>query len=84
MTYWQLLNKKDLSLHQHKPYNPHTKYGRRKLREQAVQNYENMTPAKRNEYDSWKAGCIIIIILTALIIAAITGNWSGFARWMTR
>jgi len=32
---------------QRKPYNPNTKYGRKKLREQSFENYENLTPNKK-------------------------------------
>lgn len=46
----------------YKPYNPNSKYGRRKAREQAQRNYENGNEEYRNEIDQ------ITIVLWSIII----------------
>ncbi len=46
----------------YKSYNPNTKYGRRKAREQAQRNYENGNDEYRNEIDN------ITIVLWSIII----------------
>jgi hypothetical protein len=50
---------------QRKPYNPNTKYGRRKLREQAQQTYENLSPEGKREWNAM--GCIIAIIIIVVV-----------------
>lgn len=68
---------------QRKPYNPNTAYGRKKLREQAAENYANMTPQERAEVDSYKFWIWFIIIVIILIIGFATGNWMGVLKWAT-
>jgi uncharacterized membrane protein YvbJ len=64
-------------MQQNKPYNPNTKYGRRKLREQAKYNYDNGSQEYRDEID--KIGCVtwtiifVIVGIIFLIIAATSG-----------
>ena len=62
-------------------YNPHTKYGRRKMREQAL---ANMTPAEQTSNNL--LGCIILLIIVVIvgIIAFATGNETGFLKWLSR
>jgi hypothetical protein len=67
-----------------KQYNPNTKYGRKKAREQAAQNYDNMTPEQKAQYDS--DGCIvmaIIIGIVAIIIFASGGNSTDLMKWLS-
>ena len=66
---------------QRKPYNPNTEYGRRKLREEAAQNYANDTPEGQRERDN--TGCIVLVIIVviAFIIFALSGNIEGFLKW---
>ncbi len=45
---------------QHKPYNPNTTYGRRKLREQARQEYDNIT---LKEQPATRLGVRIVFII---------------------
>lgn len=69
---------------QNKPYNPNTKYGRKKLREQAAQNYANMTPEQKAEHDSM--GCAVLIILAlimCLIIFLAGGNSNDMLKWLS-
>ena len=47
-------------------YNPNTKYGRRKAREQAQWNYENGTPEYRREIDNIK-----VIVWTVIIVLVV-------------
>jgi hypothetical protein len=69
---------------QRKPYNPNTVYGRRKLREQAQQSYENMTPSEKSEVDAWKWGCLLIVIVAVILYAILTGDWNGALKWLSR
>jgi len=52
---------------QYKQYNPNTKYGRRKAREQAQRNYENGTAEYREGIDTIKAVLWIVVIVIAII-----------------
>jgi hypothetical protein len=52
----------------YKNYNPNTKYGRRKAREQASSNYQNGTPEYRKEIDNIGLVVWIIIFIIAIII----------------
>lgn len=70
---------------QRKPYNPNTKYGRRKLREQAQYNYDNGTPEYRRDIDNIK----IVVWLVVLGIAALfglmvyaTSGTEGLIKWL--
>ncbi len=69
---------------QRKAYNPNTKYGRQKLRDQANYNYQNGTPEYRNEIDKMRSTAnfviVVIIIIIALIIYAVSGA-EGLRRW---
>lgn len=69
---------------QRKPYNPNTAYGRRKLREEAQRNYENLPPEQKAEVDAWRWGCLLIVIIIVILYAVITGDWKGAGKWMTR
>ncbi|RKR08815.1 hypothetical protein C8C83_0406 [Flavobacterium sp. 90] len=60
----------------HIAYNPNTKYGRRKAREQAQRNYENGTDEYRNEIDNIKFVIWLIIILIAVFIFFIKASLS--------
>lgn len=70
---------------QRKPYNLNTKYGRRKLREQADINYLNGTPEYRAEID--RIGCWVwfVIFLFAGFIGFIIYIVSGpeaLLKWL--
>jgi len=65
---------------QRKPYNPNSKYGRKKLRDQANNTYSNLPP---NEKAEWNGIGVIIIIIIAIIIFAFAG-FSGVAKWFSR
>lgn len=69
---------------QRKPYNPNTSYGRRKLREQAQQHYNELPPEKQDEWDMWKLFILLGIVAVVLLIALATGNEKGAAKWLTR
>lgn len=51
---------------QRKPYNPNTKYGRRKRREQADKYYDNLSPAEKSNFDTAKF--IILFVITAIML----------------
>jgi hypothetical protein len=69
---------------QRKPYNPNTKYGRRKLREQAHENYQNMTPAEQDEYNM--NGCIFTVVILVVIggIIYLFSGPEGLLKWLIR
>jgi hypothetical protein len=49
-------------------YNPNTKYGRKKAREQAYNNIENYTSEEKKEYNKKKFGCQLTLFIVFLII----------------
>jgi len=53
-----------------KQYNPNTKYGRKKLREQSAQNVANMSDDERNNHNS---GVFIITLIIAILGLLIFG-----------
>ncbi len=53
---------------QRKPYNPNTKYGRKKLREQANVNYNNLSPEQKSNQDFW----LFVVSLVILVIGVST------------
>lgn len=67
---------------QRKQYNLHTKYGRRKAREQARYNYDNGTPEYRADIDHMKTIAWLVIIVIAVIVGAIIYSVSGTAGLM--
>ena len=85
-----------LTMAQRKPYNPNTKYGRRKLREQA-QQYHKTLPQEQEQsfdntqtfnnpqpFDNTKPVVIILIIVSALLIFLTMINMIDFLKWATR
>jgi hypothetical protein len=70
-------------LAQKKPYNPNTAYGRKKLREQAQNTYNNLPPEEQKEWDINKAIVIVLIVVVVFIIFLAMGNSSGFAKWLS-
>jgi hypothetical protein len=67
-----------------KPYNPNTKYGRKKLREQAEEYRQSLPEDQRKDFSATGVIVLIIIIDIVLIIALATGNGKGAANWLTR
>jgi hypothetical protein len=69
---------------QRRPYNPNSKYGRQKLREQAHYNYVNGTSEYRKDIDNIGAAVwaviIIILIIVGVIIYSISGV-EGLRKW---
>lgn len=46
--------------------------------------YAQMTPEQQAEHDRMKFGCILILIVLALLYGAVTGDWEGVGNWLTR
>jgi hypothetical protein len=69
---------------QRKPYNPNTPYGRRKLREQAREEYENMTPEEQAAARSEAWVIFIVVVIFGIIMAFLTGGTDGVMKWLTR
>lgn len=55
-------------LAQRKPYNPNTAYGRRKLREQSQQTYENLPEDEKHNWDMAKFIILLIIVILAFVL----------------
>ena len=62
---------------QRKPYNPNSKYGRKKLREEAYRNYENLPPDQKADHNAW---IWIIGIIICIVMFLILGK-DGFLKW---
>lgn len=69
---------------QRKPYNPNTKYGRKKLREQAYRNYEQMTPQQKDDHNM--LGCVVTIVILAIVggIVYLFSGSEGLVKWLSR
>ena len=69
---------------QRKPYNPNTKYGRKKLREQAAQNYANMTSSEKADHNA--LGVVITLILIVFFGGCVylTSGSDGLMKWLSR
>jgi len=66
-------------------YNPNTKYGRRKYREEVQRRIDNYTPEEKAQYDNTKATVYIVIFILIVIgffIAAATGNEKEYIKWL--
>lgn len=61
----------------YKAYNPNSKYGRRKAREQAQRNYENGSDEYRNDIDNIKIVVWIIVIVIAILFFFIKAKLSS-------
>lgn len=72
-------------MRQYKQYNPNTKYGRRKMREQANNNIANYTPEEKNNYNKYKLGCeftiFVVFIVVCLLIIVVAGP-EALIRWL--
>lgn len=62
---------------QYKPYNPNSKYGQRKIREQAYERISNYTPEEKAEYNKKKFGCSILIFIAFIIVCVLILIISG-------
>lgn len=70
---------------ENRQYNPYTKYGRRKAREQADRNIKNYTPEEKAEYDKISCGCqvaiLIAFVVVCILIAVIAGP-EALMKWL--
>jgi hypothetical protein len=57
-----------------KPYNPNTKYGRKKLREEAERNIANYTPEQKAEYQGYIVIIFIIMVVVIFIVYQTCGT----------
>lgn len=60
-----------------KPFNPNTKYGRRKIREDFQRRYEAMSPKERSELDGdvlWGRLVLFLIVIIVCIIIVANGG----------
>lgn len=71
---------------QRKPYNYNTKYGRRKLREQADYKYQTGTPEYRQSIDEIGCGVwavIIVLVLVVVVIIAMVSGPEAAVKWLS-
>jgi hypothetical protein len=66
-----------ISAPENRNYNPNTKYGRKKAREQAMRNYENGTPEYRAEQDNIKVWAMVILIIGVVIFYWLKSKLEG-------
>lgn len=69
---------------QRKPYNPNSNYGRKKLREQAAEEFEKLTPAQKADRQAKGVLIFIIILAVVFLLFWLTGNPQGFVKWMSK
>jgi hypothetical protein len=62
---------------EHRQYNPYTKYGRRKAREQAYRNIQNYTPEEKTEYNKISCGCQVAILIAFIVVCILIGVIAG-------
>jgi hypothetical protein len=59
---------------QRKPYNPNTKYGRKKTREQYYNTQLNGTPEEKKEQNNIEWVVTIVVLLVVALIAFLVGG----------
>jgi hypothetical protein len=66
---------------QRKPYNPNSKYGRKKLREQVYQSYSNMNAEQKANHNQleWIITIIILIVVGGVIF--LFGGSDALFNW---
>jgi hypothetical protein len=69
---------------QRKHYNPNTKYGRRKLREQAANYRANLSPEERAQFDTYNWILLIVIVIIICGILYAVGGWGPMLKWLSR
>ncbi|MBE8714406.1 hypothetical protein [Sphingobacterium hungaricum] len=67
---------------QRKPYNPHTKYGRRKLQEQHNKRMAEMPKEERDEINGMTGGCFLLFIVVGGIIVYLLFGGEGLLKWL--
>ncbi|GAA0884602.1 hypothetical protein GCM10009120_32000 [Sphingobacterium siyangense subsp. cladoniae] len=67
---------------QRKPYNPNTKYGRRKLREDNYRRVANMTDDERSKLEANTFGCLLMFIIIGGLIVFFLFGGDGLMRWL--
>lgn len=70
---------------QRKPYNPYTKYGKRKIREQAQIEYNNYTPEEKQEFDKTNFGCnvlLFVIFISICIVIFLVSGPEALIKWL--
>lgn len=68
---------------QRKPYNPNTKYGRKKLREEYYQKYENMNADEKSEHNNLTFILMLIAIVVFGGIAYLIGGPEALLSWLS-
>ncbi|WP_343566128.1 hypothetical protein [Sphingobacterium sp.] len=67
---------------QRKPYNPNTKYGRRKLREDHYRRVANMTDDERSKLEGNTFGCMLLFLIIGGLIVFLLLGGNGLMRWL--
>lgn len=67
---------------QRKPYNPNTKYGRRKLNQAHHQRVQNMTHEERDDLNKRTAGCFIVALIVGGLIVFLIFGFDGLISWL--
>lgn len=61
----------------YRPPNPNTKYGRKRMRDEAQYKYDTGTPEYRGEIDTIKGWVWFVVMLIALVVFGIIWAVSG-------
>ncbi|VTR51396.1 hypothetical protein [Sphingobacterium thalpophilum] len=67
---------------QRKSYNPNTKYGRRKSREDDYRRVAIMTDDERSKLGANTFGCMLLFIITGGLIVFFLFGGDGLMRWL--
>ncbi len=68
---------------QRKPYNPNTKYGRKKLREQSHEHYSSLNESEKSEYDATKFIFYLILIIVFAGLIFLLGGSGALSKWLS-
>jgi hypothetical protein len=72
---------------QRRSYNPNTKYGRKKMRDQAAYNISQYTPEQKADYNNiagWFWFILLVIVGIVIAIMVSTGHEKEAAKWLSR
>lgn len=68
---------------QRKPFNPNTKYGRKKIREQYYENYNSMSSKEKDNHNSLVIFLTIISIIVFGGLILLIGGPEALLKWLS-
>lgn len=67
---------------QRKPYNPNTKYGRRKLNQAHYKRMAEMSQEDRDDVNLRAGGCFLLFLIIGGLIIYLLFGAEGLIRWL--